>query len=152
MNATPLGLDASDPLPCPGTLLGPGVSRSTPPIAREGRPSRASRSGAARGSSTASRSLLSAQAAGRSALFYRPRGERGLARGSPPSRFSTTQAWRRWFGDYVPRRFQRAGTRKGIERGGDAGHLRLATRCAVRGSPRDLAAYSAPVCHLTRQA
>ena len=68
VNATPLGLDAEDPLPCPGTLLGPGVLAIDSPYRPGGTPFArlALRKGAALVDGF---SLLLSQAAGQSALF-----------------------------------------------------------------------------------
>lgn len=68
VNATPLGLDAGDPLPCPGTLLGPGVLAIDSPYRPGGTPFArlALRNGAALVDGF---TLLLSQAAGQSALF-----------------------------------------------------------------------------------
>lgn len=68
VNATPLGLDAEDPLPCPGALLGPGVLAVDAPYRAGGTPF--ARLALRRGARLVDGfALLLAQAAGQSALF-----------------------------------------------------------------------------------
>lgn len=68
VNATPLGLDAEDPLPCPGTLLGPGVLVIDAPYRPGGTPF--ARLALRRGARLVDGfTLLLSQAAGQSALF-----------------------------------------------------------------------------------
>ncbi len=79
VNATPLGLDASDPLPCDGALLAPGVLAVDAPYRPGGTPfaAEALRRGARLVDGF---SLLLSQAAGQSALFTgRPAGAAALA-------------------------------------------------------------------------
>jgi shikimate dehydrogenase len=68
MNATPLGLDENDPLPCDGALLGPGVLALDAPYRPGGTPF--SREALARGARLVDGfALLLSQAAGQAALF-----------------------------------------------------------------------------------
>jgi shikimate dehydrogenase len=68
VNATPLGLDESDPLPCDGALLGPGVLALDAPYRPGG--TAFSREALRRGARLVDGfSLLLSQAAGQSALF-----------------------------------------------------------------------------------
>ena len=68
VNATPLGLDAEDPLPCAGTLLGPGVLAVDAPYRPGG--TAFARLALRRGARLVDGfTLLLAQAAGQSALF-----------------------------------------------------------------------------------
>lgn len=68
VNATPLGLDESDPLPCDGALLGPGVLAFDAPYRPGG--TAFSREALLRGARLVDGfSLLLSQAAGQSALF-----------------------------------------------------------------------------------
>ena len=68
VNATPLGLDASDPLPCDGALLGPGVLAVDAPYRPGG--TAFSREALRRGARLVDGfALLLAQAAGQSTLF-----------------------------------------------------------------------------------
>jgi 3-dehydroquinate dehydratase/shikimate dehydrogenase len=68
VNATPLGLDASDPLPCEAALLGPGVLAVDAPYRPGGTPF--AREALRRGARLVDGfSLLLSQAAGQSALF-----------------------------------------------------------------------------------
>jgi 3-dehydroquinate dehydratase type I len=68
VNATPLGLDAEDPLPCPGALLGPGVLAIDSPYRPGGTPF--ARLALRRGATLVDGfALLLSQAAGQSALF-----------------------------------------------------------------------------------
>ncbi len=68
VNATPLGLDAEDPLPCPGTLLGPGVVAVDSPYRPGGTPF--ARLALRKGATLVDGfTLLLSQAAGQSALF-----------------------------------------------------------------------------------
>lgn len=88
VNATPLGLDAEDPLPCPGALLGPGVLAIDAPYRTGGTAFArlAVRNGARLVDGF---TLLLAQAAGQSALFTgRPATAESLA-ARLPSRLST---------------------------------------------------------------
>ncbi len=88
VNATPLGLDASDPLPCPGTLLGPGVLAVDAPYRPGG--TAFARLALRRGARLVDGfTLLLAQAAGQAVLFtgYPATAESLAAR--LPSRLST---------------------------------------------------------------
>jgi 3-dehydroquinate dehydratase type I len=87
VNATPLGLDVEDPLPCPGSLLGPGVLAIDAPYRPGG--TAFARLALRRGARLADGfTLLLAQAAGQSALFTgRPATAESLA-ARLPSRIS----------------------------------------------------------------
>ncbi len=88
VNATPLGLDVEDPLPCPGTLLGPGVLAVDAPYRPGG--TAFARLALRRGAGLVDGfTLLLAQAAGQSALFTgRPATAESLA-ARLPSRLSS---------------------------------------------------------------
>jgi len=88
VNATPLGLDVEDPLPCPGTLLGPGVLAVDAPYRPGG--TAFARLALRRGARLVDGfALLLAQAAGQSALFTgRPATAESLV-ARLPSRIST---------------------------------------------------------------
>lgn len=88
VNATPLGLDASDPLPCPGTLLGPGVLAVDAPYRPGG--TAFARLALRRGARLVDGfALLLAQAAGQSALFTNREANAASLAALLPSRFST---------------------------------------------------------------
>ncbi|MHB8801024.1 MAG: type I 3-dehydroquinate dehydratase [Thermoanaerobaculia bacterium] len=88
VNATPLGLDASDPLPCPGTLLGPGVLAVDAPYRPGG--TAFARLALRRGARVVDGfTLLLAQAAGQSALFTNREANAASLAALLPSRLST---------------------------------------------------------------
>ncbi len=88
VNATPLGLDASDPLPCPGTLLGPGVLAIDAPYLLGG--TAFARLALRRGARLVDGfTLLLSQAAGQSALFTDREVSAASLAARLPSRFSS---------------------------------------------------------------
>lgn len=88
VNATPLGLDAEDPLPCSGTLLGPGVLAVDAPYRPGGTPF--ARLALRRGAALVDGfTLLLSQAAGQSALFAGLPASAETLAARLPSRIST---------------------------------------------------------------
>jgi shikimate 5-dehydrogenase len=88
VNATPLGLDAEDPLPCPGTLLGPGVLAIDSPYRPGG--TAFARLALRRGARLVDGfTLLLSQAAGQSALFAGREADAAALAARLPSRISS---------------------------------------------------------------
>jgi shikimate dehydrogenase len=88
VNATPLGLDEADPLPCEGALLGPGVLAVDSPYRRGG--TAFSREALRRGARLVDGfTLLLAQAASQSALFTGREASAATLAARLPSRLSS---------------------------------------------------------------